>query len=85
MARNTETTPLLSLLSLLTTSVHTIETELAAAQMPTFTLAPKWHPLDGTTIVPSPRLHEARKVAMASANMIRALVQDSGTALSVRT
>ena len=33
--------------------------------------------------VPPPRLHEARRVAMAAANMIKALVQDVGTAMMV--
>ncbi|KAI0746937.1 S-adenosyl-L-methionine-dependent methyltransferase [Daedaleopsis nitida] len=74
-------TPLRALLSLLTTSIETIESELEAAQMPTFTLEPQWHPLDSSDAVPSARLHEARKVAMGSANMIKALVQDVGTAL----
>ena len=78
-----EDMPLLSLLSLLTTSIHTIESELKANGMPSFTLDPKWHPLDAPTAVPTPRLYEARRVAMASANMIRALVQDVGTALTV--
>ena len=77
-------TPLLSLLSILTTSIHTIEDELKLASMPTFTLEPLWHPLDSLDTVPSPRLHEARKAAMSSATMIRALVQDVGTALLVR-
>ena len=76
-------TPLTSLLGLLTTSIHTIEAELKAAPMPPFTLEPRWHPLDSPDAIPSPRLHEARRVAMASANMIRALVQDVGTALMV--
>ena len=76
-------TPLTSLLGLLTTSIHTIEAELKAAQMPPFTLEPRWHPLDSPDAIPSPRLHEARKIAMASTNMIRALVQDVGTALLV--
>ena len=76
-------TPLTSLLGLLTTSIHTIEAELKAAQMPPFTLEPRWHPLDSPDVAPSLRLHEARKVAMASTNMIRALVQDVGTALLV--
>lgn len=78
-----EGTPLLSLLSLLTASIHTIESELKAGGMPPFTLDPKWHPLDAPTVVPTPRLHEARRVAMASANMIRAIVQDVETALIV--
>ena len=85
MTTNIEETPLLSLLSLLTTSIHTIESELKAANMPPFTLEPKWHPLDAPDCVPTPRLYEARKVAMASANMIKALVQDVGTALMVRS
>lgn len=84
MADKPQETPLLSLLSLLTTAIHTIEAELKEAQMPTFSLEPRWHPLDGPDAVPSPRLFEARKVAMASANMIKALVQDVGTALWVR-
>ena len=76
-------TPLTTLLSLLTTSVHTIEAELQAAKMPPFTFEPKYHPLDSLTVVPTPRLHEARRVAMASSNMIKALVQDVGTAMMV--
>ena len=76
-------TPLLSLLSVLTTSIHTIEDELKTAGLPTFTLDPKWHPLDSLDGVPPPRLHEARRVAMAAANMIKALVQDVGTAMMV--
>ena len=82
-AVNMEGTPLLDLLSLLTTSIHTIESELKAGNMPPFTLDPKWHPLDGPTAVPTPRLHEARRVATASANMIRAMVQDVGTTMIV--
>ena len=77
-------TPLLSLLSVLTTSIHTIEEELKGAGMPTFTLDPMWHPLDSLDSVPPPRLHEARRVAMAASNMIKALVQDVGTAMMVR-
>lgn len=77
-------TPLTTLLSLLTTSVHTIEAELKAANMPPFTLQPKYHPLDSLDAVPTPRLHEARRVAMAASNMIKALVQDVGTAMMVR-
>ncbi len=76
-------TPLLSLLSVLTTSIHTIEDELKTAGLPTFTLDPKWHPLDSLDGVPPPRLHESRRVAMAAANMIKALVQDVGTAMMV--
>ena len=76
-------TPLTTLLSLLTTSVHTIEAELKAANMPPFTLEPKYHPLDSLDVVPTPRLHEARRVAMAASNMIKALVQDVGTAMMV--
>ena len=78
-------TPLLSLLSVLTTSIHTIEEELRAANLPPFTLDPKWHPLDSLDGVPPARLHDARRVAMASANMIKALVQDVGTAMMVST
>ena len=77
-------TPLTTLLSLLTTSIHTIEAELKAANMPPFTLEPKYHPLDSLDAVPTPRLHEARRVAMAASNMIKALVQDVGTAMMVR-
>ena len=84
MADTKAQTPLLTLLSVLSTSIHTIEAELELANMPTFTLEPLWHPLDSLDTVPSPRLHEARKAAMASATMIRALVQDVGTALMVR-
>ncbi|KAI0746870.1 O-methyltransferase-domain-containing protein [Daedaleopsis nitida] len=73
--------PLISLLSSLTASIHAIEEELKSAGMPPFTLHPRWHPLDSLDIVPSPRLHEARRVAMASANMIKTLVQDVGTAM----
>ena len=83
MCDKSRQTPLLSLLSLLTTAIHTIESELEAAQMPTFTLEPKWHPLDAVDAVPSPRLTDARKIALASANMIKALAQDVGTALAV--
>ncbi|KAI0737650.1 hypothetical protein C8Q80DRAFT_1276390 [Daedaleopsis nitida] len=78
---DTAETPLLTLLSLLSTSIHAIEAELKAAHMPPFTLEPQWHPLDSFDAVPSPRLYEARRVAMASANMIKALVQDVGTAM----
>ena len=78
-----EVTPLLDLLSLLTTSIHTIESELKAGNMPPLTLDPKWHPLDGPTAVPTPRLHGARRVATASANMIRAMAQDVGTTMIV--
>ena len=85
MATVITTSPLLDLLSLLTTSVHVIEAELKANNMPPFDLEPRWHPLDGPVTIPSARLYEARKVAMASANMIRALVQDPGTALTVGT
>ena len=84
MASTTQKSPLLGLLSLLTTSIHTIEAELQAARMPPFSLEPKWHPLDSPDVVPSARLTEARKVAMGSAHMIRAIVQDVGTALFVR-
>ena len=83
-ANNEEQTPLLSLLSLLQTSIHTIEAELKEAQLPPFSLEPRWHPLDAPDAIASPRLYEARKVAMASANMIKALVQDVGTTLFVR-
>ncbi|TFK85023.1 S-adenosyl-L-methionine-dependent methyltransferase [Polyporus arcularius HHB13444] len=74
-------TQLTTLLSLLTTSVQTIEAELKAANLPPFTLEPKYHPLDSLDAVPTPRLHEARRVAMAASNMIKALVQDVGTAM----
>ncbi|RPD73782.1 S-adenosyl-L-methionine-dependent methyltransferase [Lentinus tigrinus ALCF2SS1-7] len=74
-------TPLTTLLSLLTTSIHTIEAELKAANMPPFTLEPKFHPLDSLDVVPTPRLYEARRVAMAASNMIKALVQDIGTVM----
>ncbi|KAM5543341.1 hypothetical protein V8D89_003215 [Ganoderma adspersum] len=80
-ANGYQETPLLSLLSVLTTSIHTIEDELKTAGLPAFTLDPKWHPLDSLDGVPPPRLHEARRVAMAAANMIKALVQDVGTAM----
>ncbi|KAI0711128.1 S-adenosyl-L-methionine-dependent methyltransferase [Cerioporus squamosus] len=81
MSDQPQDTPLFCVLGLLTTAIHTIESELAAAQMPTFTLEPRWHPLDLPDAVPSPRLFEARRVAMASANLIKSLVQDVGTAL----
>ena len=84
MASPATDTPLLELLSLLTTSIHAVEAELKDAQMPTFTLDPKPHPLDAPTAIASPRLHEARRVAMAAAHMIQALVQDAGTATVVR-
>ncbi|RPD73781.1 S-adenosyl-L-methionine-dependent methyltransferase [Lentinus tigrinus ALCF2SS1-7] len=50
--------------------------------MPPFTLEPRYHPLDSLDAVPTPRLHEARRVAMAASNMIKALVQDIGTAMT---
>lgn len=84
MAITIDSTPLRTLLALLTVSVDTIEAELKAANMPSFTLDPQWHPLDSPSAVPSPRLCEARKVAMASSHMIQALVQDVGSAHMVR-
>ena len=84
MDGHNDNTQLTTLSSLLTTSVHTIEAELKAAEMPPFTLEPRYHPLDSLEVVPTPRLHEARRVAMAASNMIKALVQDIGTAMMVR-
>ena len=60
MGSDTNESLLLNLLSLLTTSIHTIEAELQAAQMPPLTLEPKWHPLDSPNVVPSTFLYEAR-------------------------
>lgn len=61
--------------SIINTSLDAFEAELRAAQLPELSFAPTPHPLDNASFVPSPKLFASQKAAVASLNMLSALIQ----------
>ncbi|KAH8924843.1 S-adenosyl-L-methionine-dependent methyltransferase [Atractiella rhizophila] len=55
-------------------SLDVIQSELKESNLPPFSLDPTPHPLDDPANLPSPRLYEARRVAMGSLGMIKAMI-----------